>query len=147
MRPVSIRYKGSLGGGVALTHVPADQVESTVKDLVRSGSDVGLITINESMPDDRLLIQGEAIRTATGLELAYSRSAGLSMRQAMMASMRVSGLRAKLIIEAFLCPNSQDDLALIMEQYPDAAVEFGAYSTNVGLCPKRNTIFWEVRDY
>lgn len=144
---VTIRYKGRAGGGVSTTHVPASEVGAAVERFVSDGADPQLLTFHESMPDRQLLIQGEVVRSVGGLDLTYSLQPNISMREAMRSPRTSSGLTAKLILEQYLDPNSQDDLGILLTTYPDAVVEFGSYSVEVGIFPRRNTIFWEVRNY
>lgn len=56
-------------------------------------------------------------------------------------------LQTKLLLDAYLDASSRDDLEILLEQYPDAAIEFTTFSINVGVLPHRNTIFWETRNY
>ncbi len=144
---VTLRYRGQGGGGVAATHVRADDVPAKVAELATNGVDAGRITFNESMPDENLLIQGEVARNVGGLDLTYSTEPGLPMRDAMREAKTAWGLVASLILNTFLDPNSRDDIETLLEMYPDAVVEFGSYDRDVGLLPRRNTVIWEVRHY
>jgi len=58
-----------------------------------------------------------------------------------------SYVMTRYLLERYMDPSSRDDLDMLLEQYPDATVEFTCFSVNVGLFPRRNTIFWEVRSY
>ena len=53
----------------------------------------------------------------------------------------------RVLLNRFMDPSSRDDLDVLLEQYPEAAVEFACFSVNVGTIPRRNTVFWEVRNY
>ena len=145
--PVTLRYRGPAGGGVATTHVPARSVPAKVAEWKSSGVDPTKLTFHESMPDEKLLLQGEVTRSVGGLDLMFSTEPGQSMRDAMRQARTASGLAARLILDAFLDANSRDDIEALLELYPDSVVEFGAYARDVGVLPRRNTVIWEVRDY
>lgn len=144
---VTIRYKGGAGGGFARTHVRVSEIGRIVEELQDRGLNAERLTFHESMPDELLLIQGEVTRVARGLELTYSKETNTPMREAMRRPLLASGLAASQLLNRFLDPNSRDDLEMLLEQYPDAVVEFGTYAVDVGVFPRRNTIIWEVRDY
>jgi len=50
-------------------------------------------------------------------------------------------------LDRFMDPSSRDDLEQLFDLYPDATVEFTCYQMDLGTIPRRNTIFWEVRNY
>jgi hypothetical protein len=104
-------------------------------------------TFNESAPDDHLTLQGEVARTAElGLYLRYSTEPNLKMKEAMAQPKHATLLRAAAFLSVHLWPSSLDDLYELLDRFPDATVEFSAFSCAVGDCLYRNTIFWEVRD-
>lgn len=101
---------------------------------------------NESMPDEKLLVQGEVFRDNGGLRLTYNTTPGLTMRDAMRSPKNATGLVASMILRKYLWPSSYDDVMTLLDDY-DGVVEFGAYAGAVGDCPHRNTVIWEVRNY
>lgn len=104
-------------------------------------------TFNESLPDDKLLIQGEAMRGERGLELTYS-IIRKPMKLALAEETRwANGVVAKALLDHYLWPPSRDDFEALWDLYPDSVIEFGAYSIAVGDQPHRNTLIWEVRNY
>lgn len=104
-------------------------------------------TFSEAMPDDLLLLQGEVARLPGGLHLTYSTVRGLTMRKALRRPQRAAGLEAKLLLDRCLWPSSRDDLAALLDLYPDAVIEFGVHDCAVGVLPNRNAVVWEVRNY
>jgi hypothetical protein len=58
-----------------------------------------------------------------------------------------SYLQTRLILQELMDPSSRDDLDTLLEMYPDSAIEFSCFEVNTGMFPRRNTIFWEVRNY
>ncbi len=141
-------YAGPVGirslrpGGLCLYHVPAAAVRATVAARWPDGQ----YNISPMMPDEHILIQGELARTPDW-DLYYSH-VQKPMRVALAEDpRRAAGLRARLILRHFLDADSYADLELLLERYPDAAIEFSTYAVHVGVIPGRNTIIWEVRNY
>lgn len=98
-------------------------------------------------PTEKTLIQGEVRQSVNHLDLLYS-TAKLPMRQALaQSSLHANGLKAKVLLETSLCPNSLDWLYTLLRKYNGHVVEFTALSTNWGTLPNYNTLYWEVRNY
>ncbi len=108
----------------------------------------GEAVLGETLPDDKLSIQGNVWIDETGLRLEYSREPRLRHREAMMQpNMRnAGGVTASLLLKENLDPPSHDDLMELLERFPNAIIEFSSYRVNVGVLPNRRTIFWEVRE-
>lgn len=104
---------------------------------------------NETPPDSLMLIQGELSRQPTGLDLQYSTELNLPLREVInrRPSLTATGIRAKLMLEHYLWPRSQDDIWEMLDAYPDGVLEFSAFAKAVGHMPYRNAIVWEVRNY
>lgn len=142
---VVLRSKSSAGGRVAY-RLDASEVASTLEawgvELTSAE-----IEINESAPDSDILIQGEVERSELYLTLTFS-TLRLPMRDALARdSNTVTGLKALLLLRRYLDPSSFDDLWGLLEDFDGAVVEFSCWSSDVGICPRRNTVFWEVRHY
>jgi hypothetical protein len=107
-------------------------------------------------PEDRKIFQGEVIEhPATGIQLHYNLHA-IPMRDGMAAEyatsgyqkrMNVDGPRVYWYLRTFLCANSYEWLMILLDRYPNHAVEFSSYATNWGTISGFNTVFWEVRKY
>ena len=124
------------------------QYHLTVEDALTAARDWPCQpTFSEALPDHLLLLQGEVARLETGMHLTYSTERGLTMREAMRRPLVATGITAKVILEACLWPASFEELTCLLDDYPDAVVEFGAHECAVGVLPHRNTIIWEVRNY
>lgn len=144
---VSMRYKGSAGGGFCSYEVPISKIPEIQEEWVKQGANINSITFNESAPDHKLLMQGEVmLDDTTPYELFYSTDRK-KMRDALKNGKRAKDLTAKLILEHFLNPSSFSDMQELFERYPNHVIEFSTYSTNLGNIPGRNTIIWEVRNY
>ena len=102
---------------------------------------------NQSMPDEHLTIQGELMKTETGLYLLYS-TKKVPMNQALaMKEEHAFGLKALIMLRQNLFPSSLSDIEALLETYPDSVIELSAYRIPVGDIHGRNTIIWEVRNY
>jgi hypothetical protein len=105
------------------------------------------ISFNQNMPDKHLLLQGEVKRTEYGLWLRYT-TIKKPMNQALKEEDKnCTGLSAKTRLEQALDPSSYSDLEALLEMFPDSVVEFSTYSVDVGNISRRNTVFWEVRNF
>lgn len=146
---VVMRYKGA-GGGTEYPRygqeIPKAEVADTVQAWVSAGASRESIRFNEAAWDDKLIIQGEVMRSQEHLSLFYSREK-TKMREALKRGLQVEGLRAMMLLRHALSPASYDDVEALIERYPDAVIEFSAYSHNVGNCRGRNAVIWEVRNY
>lgn len=107
------------------------------------------VTFNETAPDHKVLLQGEVLRSPTGLMLfAAERCAPLRMRDALARHGRTTtGLTALLLLQRYLWPSSYADVMEVLDMYPDHVVEFSAYSCRVGALRGRNHFLWECRLY
>lgn len=108
---------------------------------------------NESMPDEYLIFQGN-VRPATtpgGIWLEYSTEKNETHRQfteRLSQDRQIGGLRALLMLKAYLWPSDFDWMMYLVETYHDAeAIEFSAYSRAVGTFPNSNCVIWEVRRF
>lgn len=104
---------------------------------------------NESPPDDLLLMQGEVSLGEKGLQLTYSTTPGISLREAINArrAEHAFGELAAAVLRHFLWASDRDDLYGLLADYPHAVVEFSAFDLAVGCYPVRNTVIWELREY
>jgi hypothetical protein len=141
---ISIRYR-EIGSPYKAFYVPADEVLNKVDDFVNHGAIKSLFSFNEATPDHRLILQGE-VQYLDKLTLTYN-TQQCSMKQAMINPLAATGLRAKMMLEYFMNPNSFDMIRDLFEIYCDSVIEFGIYNVNLGVIPNHNVIIWEVRDY
>lgn len=118
-----------------------------VAQAIHDGVAVPGATYNECLPDEKLLVQGEAQRGTHGLDLTYTRVKKPMKVALAEKTERARGLTAKMLLDHFMWPPSRDDLDALWDLYPDAVIEFSTYSTAIGDQPHRNTLIWEVRDY
>lgn len=170
---IGFREIGKTGGGAwELAHrSKATEVYNRWKKAGRR------FILDGSVPNDKVVMQGEVTRTTLGMESflavrselvsdfliinfnaavegldppAPTLGPGLPpMRQTIARGWhRHRGyLETRILLRRYMDPSSQDDLDMLLDMYPDAAIEFTCFSVNVGVFPHRNTIFWEVRNY
>lgn len=112
-----------------------------------------VFVMDGSVPNDKTTLQGEICRTERGLQGFLSVNFGPGglppMRQSIARGMhrQYGYVETRLLLDRFMDPSSREDLDVFLEQYPEAAIEFASFSVNVGVLPRRNTVFWEVRNY
>lgn len=156
---VGFRELGRAGGG-AWTLVPRAEAEATAAEWTALGR---TFVMDGSVPNDKTTLQGELRRTEDGMvsylceraswacrQLFPPLQPGLPpMRQTIAAGWhRHRGYFETLeLLNQYLDPSSRDDVDELFDLYPDAVIEFSAFSVNTGNIPGRNTIIWEVRCY
>jgi hypothetical protein len=147
--PVTIRY-AEPHRPFSATHIPFNEVPARVAEWVRQGARLDFFRPNESLPDHRLLIQGEYLDVGVqplGDYLRYSTAPGLNMRAAMAEALHARGYRVMALLRLFMDPDSLDAFFDLRRRYPNSVIEFCTYSVFVGQIPRRNTIFFELRDF
>lgn len=155
-KQIGFREVGKTGGGAWVLHKQKDsltRLEFEVVVAVEYSIWVAkgrTFIMDNSVPNDHSVMQGEVIRTYNGLESFLAIGRGLAPMRITMAQglhKHRGGAETNVILERYMDPSSRDDLRDIMDLYPDAAVEFTCFDVNVGNLPHRNTIFWEIRNY
>lgn len=141
---VSLRYQGENGGMFCAYNVT--NVDTKLEEFMKKGADYGKFIVNESAPDELLLIQGEVMRNEKGLSLFYSKEKG-KMRDCLVRGESVEGVCAQTILKLYLNDNSYSDMMELLDLYPNHIIEFSTYSICLGDCKHRNTVIWEVRNY
>jgi hypothetical protein len=140
-----LRKLGSSGAG-AWCKATKDQFWPTVREWQQAGRS---FVMDDGVPSEKQTLMGEIVRTERGMEGFLTLATPLPMRPAMAADLlKPRGyLETRLLLEKYMDPSSRDDLDMILELFPNHAVEFSCFSVNVGAFPRRNTMFWEVRLY
>ena len=144
---VCVRYRKNSERSKVKYNIPIDRLEHLISDLEKEGIYKKDLLFNQSMPDEKLTIQGELMQTENGFYILYTK-----VKKPMNIALRESeksvwGLKAKLILERYLDASSYADIKEILEIFPDSVIEFSSYEINVGTLPGRNTIIWEVRNF
>ncbi len=146
--PVTMRYRGTSGGGWCRYDVPLGEVSREMECWQAQGAQRERIFFNESAPNGKAILQGELVAAEwCGYALHYSTVAA-PMRDALRVEPRNHcGPGALLILKRVMSPNSYSDLRDVLDMWPGAAVELSVFSRFVGEGSRRNTIIWEVRHY
>jgi hypothetical protein len=143
--PVTVRYGGSGGGVRPRFLVSREELPTVVSQMKREGFDSRLIKLNESAPDDLLVLQGELMLNPTWY-VRYSKEK-TNMRAAMKHADIVQGLAGLVLLESVMTPSSLDDIRELLTLFSDSVIEFGVYEVILGEARHRNTVIWEVRNY
>lgn len=143
---VSLRTLGA-GGGLCAYDVNPARVESTVEVWVEyRGVPASNIMINESAPDDAVILQGEYDNELWGC-FHYS-TLQRKMRDALReAPQETYGLRSDMLLRGVMTPSSYSDWRVLLDQYPNHVLEVSVYDRCLGDTPGRNALVWEVRRY
>lgn len=146
-KKVNIRVKTPGIGSRSLYSLELQDIVPAITKLKEEGYPEHQIVFNQCMPDEKLLIQGEVMRTSQGYSLYYTlakKPMNLGFEE---DRNHAQGLSVLMILKHLLSPPSFADLESLFELFPDSIVEFSCYSVPVGNIPGRNTVIWEVRNY
>jgi len=152
---VTLRYLGGAVGAWCTYDLWPYEVEREIKRWEAQGADRSLVMVNESAPDDAIVLQGELLNAPPDpggedrwLWLRYCRRP-VKMRMAMANGPveEARGLRTILILKWAMRPSSWSDFEALLERYSDHVLEFSVYSCCLGDRPGRNTLVWEARRY
>ena len=143
-KEIGFRELGKSGGG-AWEKAPRSLAREVSERWTKLGRK---FIMDDGAPDDRRTLCGEVCRTHRGLEGILG-IVQMPMREAIKRGLLkpVRGLEVNVLLDRYMDPSSRDDLDSLLELFPDAVVEFSCFTVNVGAFPRRNTIFWEVRNY
>lgn len=105
--------------------------------------------LDSAVPNSRVTLLGELVRTTRGLEGFLGVRTGLTMRESIAKGLvrPTSPITTMALLDQFMDPSSRDDVNGLLELFPDHVIEFACFPENVGVLPHRNTIIWEVRAY
>ena len=144
---VTVRCKVPSYQGMKRHRIPVPELAGVVEALRReSGLGSDGFAFNESLPDERLVMQGEASRLPGGLWLSWSVDRGLVMREAMLRARHSEGVSALVLLRWAMDAASLENLEGLLDRYDGHAVEFASYEIPVGELGW-NTVFFEARGY
>ena len=135
------------GGGGGMWRGVTRDIFWTEVHLWDSLHGLGNYFIDDRVPDSHQTIQGEVCRTFRGLE-GFIGASHFPMRVAMSQGILKprSPVETFVLLNSFMDPPSRDDLDALFDLFPDATIEFTCFDCPVGVL-RRNTIFWETRNY
>lgn len=120
--------------------VPFNKIENTIKQYKEKDIPPSTLRFNQSMPNEKILIQGEVKKGIKNLDLTHT-TIKKPMNLALAEEEKyTNGLTAIQILKHNLSPSSFSDLEALFELYPKSVIEFSAYSYPVRNIPGRNTI-------
>ena len=151
-----IRYKGENGAqGPAIFDVPRWRLFWEWSDLLSAGWKEERLYVNEAIPKERIIFQGEL---STGnwhhpqWYLVGHEGPGMHMRDAMkLRDFERHGWRAKEYLRKHMDASSWDDLMQLLDQWQDTRVEtvieLVVFDTPVGRLAHtgRRALYWENR--
>jgi hypothetical protein len=127
--------------------VPLGEADAVIDGLVAQGARRELCYLTHMTEQVGRRINAELWRGPGGLYLNYA-TAQMHLRAALDRHGRhAEGSAALAVLRWACCPNSLDDLDILLDAYPDHAIELTAYDREIGSIPGRNCIVWEVRKY
>lgn len=136
------------GGGPCFYDVDDDKVEGIIAGL---GLPSDQVMINESAPNDAVLLQGEYRNDACidgSYDVFLHSWIQLKMRDALRkSSSTVTGLQARLLVQGLMTPSSFADWQVLIDRYPGHVLEVSIYNRCFGDTPQRNALVWEVRRF
>ena len=141
---IGFREIGKAGGG-AWERVSWSLIGETAERWRKAGR---TFICDDGVPNEKQTLLGEVCQSIGGLQGTLGITQ-LPMRIAMKQGLLrpCSGATVLTLVNSYMDPSSRDDLDTLLELYPEATIEFGCYSVDVGVIPHRNTMFWEVRNY
>jgi hypothetical protein len=133
-------------GGLCYYDLRPGAVAPILQTLAAAGIDCSDLMINESAPDDTVILQGEYDNELWGC-FRYS-TLQRKMRDALReASQETYGLRSDMLLRGAMLPSSYEDWRVLLDQYPKHVLEVSVYDRCLGDTPGRNALVWEVRRY
>jgi len=150
---ICIRGKRGIPRSKSRFNFTFEETINYLNELEREGIPREKMTFNQSMPDENLTIQGEVTRegklvgrSADYIYLTYSTIKEPMNLALEKETLYMQGLNALFKIKGVMDAPSYDNLNELFELFPESVIEFSCYDIPVGNL-KRNTIFWEVRNY
>lgn len=143
----SVRFK-TVNNPLCRYDIPLSEIEAYARSCVKKGEKWEDMVVNESAPDDQIIVQGEFMNNPGSAAGWYFRHSfhKEKMRTALAVDERhAEGLRAHWLLKHYMSPSSWEDFCALLEKYPTSVFELSIYRVNVGHIPGRNTIIWEVR--
>lgn len=103
--------------------------------------------ISEMVPSSYMTIQGEVIYSQRGMR-GYLSKVKKPMKPSLLeGGYEIFGISLITILKYHMDVNSYEWFQYLLKAYPDHVIEFSCFNRYFGDIPRRNTIFWEVRNY
>lgn len=144
---ICIRGKKGIDRSKARFNLSLDEARNYLSLLEKEGILEKDLTFNQSLPDEKLLIQGEVMRGIENYFLTYTRVKEPMNYALKKEILYEQGITALCLLKRNLFPASYEDLQTLFDMFPKSVIEFSSYEIPVGNLQNRNTILWEVRNY
>ena len=103
---------------------------------------------SEMSPHQHNRLQGELLRTPSGLQLHYSMQVDLPMKDALRKDGKtVYGTVANILLQQKLTVSDFEWVMFLLDTYEDHVVEFTAFNVAWGTVLNSKCVIWEVRLY
>lgn len=143
---VGLRYrKQTLNAPTQRMH--SSEVEGALQALEHQGWDSSAFAICETDEGHDRHFYGEVAKSERYMDLTYTTVNKTSRLALKEETLHASGLKALYLLKTYMDSCSFEDIMTLQETYPDSIIEFTVYKDDLGNCPHRNTIIWEVRNY
>jgi hypothetical protein len=146
---VCMRSKKGVARKQVRYNLRLEDVPEHIQQFEEIGIPEKMIGFNQSMPDEKLVLQGEVMiheRDFYLLGTTLKKPMNLALAE---NSFTLEGIIAKEMLKMKLNMESFSDLMNLLRTFPTSVVEFSAYKICVGNMANtgRNTVIWEVRNY
>ena len=139
--------RNRVAGGLTKYNVAAWDLLDDYEQMLYEGVNSTDIYVSAMCPTERTQIQGEVMRTPSGLYLYYS-TIKKPMRDALReGGKEATGLRAKMMLEHYFDTASYEWMQVLLDRYPDHVLEFTCLDVEWGTVPNRRVLWWEIRRY
>jgi len=146
---ICMRSKKGVARKQVRYNLKLEDVPKHIKQFAEIGIPENMIGFNQSMPDEKLVLQGEFMTDKGDFYLL-----GTTIRKPMNPALEeksftLEGDVAREMLVTKLSVESFCDLTGLLKAFPTSVIEFSAYKIPVGNMAEtgRNTVFWEVRNY
>lgn len=139
----SLRYRSGGHEAFRRYELRSDEIPGAVLEIERAGGLRDRISVNESMPDHTLLLQGDTTIDHQSWYL-FGSTEQTKMAIALKRARQYHGSAALCRLKTCLDTPSFNQLEYLLDAYPDHIIEFSAYAIPVGVLGY-NTVFWDVR--
>ncbi len=145
----ALRYKKPGYRQWSCYDLPPQIVWPTYCDYIAEGADPTLFNLTPMQDDTAIVVQGEIQRSAQHGWCFRVSKEKKPMNVALGGSQveHHFGPGYWLYLKQIMTAIDYEDINELLDTFPDAVIEFSVYNQQVGNCPNRKTIIWEVRNY
>ncbi len=143
---ISARSRGAAQSSVQRYRMVHDVALIHVNKLINEGVPESDIILDESAPDNKVVLQCEVMNSPNFIDMRYAlHNIGNGMRHAYGIMKHTYGAVAMRILRDHLDGPSMENLEYLLDVYNESVIELSAYSVSVGVLGW-NSLTWEVRN-